>query len=233
MAEIDDLSPDLDCTPEPKESDAPLGQNGLKALQKERANNKQLQEQIKQYEDIKIKFANVDLNEYEELKLLKEKTEQEKQATNQQFKELAEKKQADLDAAKTNLNKLEKELAENRKKTAIQRYYYANGGKEDDIDATNKSSFDILYENVLKNRIQVEADGSIVVLDISGLAEDRKDDGRPKTPKDLILELTDSRIWGHFFDKPDIRGTGITQGVKGRAGNRESFEDMVKRIQRG
>ena len=233
MAEIDDLTPDLDSPPEPKESDAPLGESGKKALEQERARRKELEKQIKQYEEIKVKLAEVDLDEYAELKLLKEKTEQEKQISSQKFKELAETKQKALDAQQAKTTQLEKQLAENSKKTAIQRYYYSLGGIEDNIEATNKSSFEILYENVLRDRIQVEADGSITVLDVSGLAEDRNDDGKPKTPKDLILELTDSRVWGNFFEKPDIRGTGITQGVKGRAGSRESFEEMVKRIQRG
>ena len=233
MSEIDDLNPDLDPTPEPKESDSPLGESGKKALEQERTRRKELERQIKQYEDLKAKLETIDLEEYAELKQLKEKSEQEKQISDRKFKELAETKQKALDAQQAKTTQLEKQLAENSKKTAIQRYYYALGGKEDNIDATNKSSFDILYENVLRDRIQVEADGSITVLDISGLAEDRDEDGKPKTPKDLMSELTDSRVWGHFFERPDIRGTGITQGVKGRAGNRESFEDMVRRIQRG
>jgi hypothetical protein len=233
MAETDDLTPDLDPTPEPKEIDTPLGEAGKKALEQERAKRKELEKQIKQYEELKVKLENIDLDEYAELKQLKEKSEQEKQISNQKFKELAETKQKALDAQQAKTTQLEKQLAENGKKTAIQRYYYQLGGKEDNIDATSRSSFEILYENVLRDRIQVEADGSITVLDISGLAEDRNDDGRPKTPKDLMLELTDSRVWGHFFEKPDIRGTGITQGVKGRAGSRETFEDMVKRIQKG
>ena len=234
MAEIDDLNPDLDPTPEPKDSDAPLGEAGKRALEQERAKRKELEKQIKEYADIKAKLAEVDLDEYAELKQLKEKTEQEKQISNQKFKELAETKQKALDAQQAKTTQLEKQLAENNKKTAIQRYYYSLGGKEDNIDATNKSSFEILYENVLKDRIQVEADGSITVLDVSGLAEDRNDDGKPKTPKDLMYELTDSRVWGHFFEKPDIRGTGITQGVKGRSVQKgETYEEMLKRIVKG
>ena len=233
MAEIDNLNPVLDPTPEMKESDAPLGESGKKALEQERAKRKELEKQLKQYEELKVKLETIDLEEYNQLKELKQKAEQDKLVTDQKFKELAETKQKALDAQQAKTSQLEKQLAENSKKTAIQKYYYQLGGKEDNIDATAKSMFDILYENVLKDRIQVESDGSVTVLDVAGLAEDRNDDGKPKTPKDLILELTGSTVWGHLFQKPDIRGTGITQGVKGRAGNRESFEEMVKRIQRG
>jgi hypothetical protein len=229
MAEIDDLNPDLDPTPEPKEADAPLGESGKKALEQERTRRKELEKQIKQYEELKAKLETIDLEEYAELKQLKEKTEQEKQISNQKFKELAETKQKALDAQQAKTTQLEKQLAENSKKTAIQKYYYQLGGKEDNIDATAKSMFDILYENVLKDRIQAEADGSLTVLDVAGLAEDRGDDGKPKTPKDLIVELTSSTVWGHLFEKPDIRGTGITQGVKGRGGTRETFEEFYKR----
>jgi hypothetical protein len=233
MSEIDGLTPDLDPTLEPKESDAPLGESGKKALEQERARRKELEKRIKQYEELEVKLAEVNLEEYEELKALKQKAEQDKLLNDQKFKELAETKQKALDTQQAKTNQLERQLAENSKKTAIQKYYYQLGGKEDNIDATTKSMFEILYENVLKDRIQIEADGSITVLDVAGLAEDRGDDGRPKTPKDLILELTGSTVWGHLFEKPDIRGTGITQGVKGRAGSRETFEDMVKRIQKG
>jgi hypothetical protein len=232
MTEIDDLNPDLDPTLEPKEIDTPLGDAGKKALEQERAKRKELEKQIKQYDELKARLEKIDLNEYDELKQLKEKSEQDKLLTDQKFKELAERKQKDLDAQQAKTSQLEKQLAENSKKTAIQRYYYQLGGKEDNIDATSKSSFEILYENVLKDRIQVEADGSITVLDVAGLAEDRNDDGKPKAPKDLILELTRSTVWGHFFEKPDIRGTGITQGVKRGANNRETFEDMVNRIKK-
>jgi len=233
MSEIDDLTPDLDPTLEPKENDVPLGEAGKKALDQERARRKELEKRIKQYEELEVKLAEVNLEEYEELKALKQKAEQDKLLNDQKFKELAETKQKALDTQQAKTNQLERQLAENSKKTAIQKYYYQLGGKEDNIDATTKSMFEILYENVLKDRIQIEADGSITVLDVAGLAEDRGDDGRPKTPKDLILELTGSTVWGHLFEKPDIRGTGITQGVKGRAGSRETFEDMVKRIQKG
>ena len=233
MPETDDLTPDLGSTPEPKESDAPLGEGGKRALEQERARRKELEKQIKQYEELKSKLETIDIEEYNQLKELKQKAEQDKLITDQRFKELAETKQKALDAQQAKTTQLEKQLAENSKKTAIQKYYYQLGGKEDNIDATTKSMFDILYENVLKDRIQIEADGSITVLDVAGLAEDRGDDGKPKTPKDLILELTGSTVWGHLFEKPDIRGTGITQGVKGRAGSRETFEDMFKRIQKG
>ena len=233
MTEIDDLNPDLDSTPEPKQPDAPLGDNGKKALEQERARRKELEKQIKQYEELRVKLETIDFDEYAQLKELKNKAEQDKLVTDQRFKELAETKQKALDAQQAKTTQLEKQLAENSKKTAIQKYYYQLGGKEDNIDATAKSMFDILYENVLRDRIQVESDGSVTVLDVAGLAEDRNDDGKPKTPKDLILELTGSTVWGHLFEKPDIRGTGITQGVKSRAGNRESFEEMVRRIQRG
>lgn len=229
MSEIDDLSPDLDPTPEPKEFDAPLGDNGKKALEQERNRRKELEKQIKQYEELKSKLETIDIEEYRQLKELKQKAEQDKLLTDQRFKELAETKQKALDAQQAKATQLEKQLAENSKKTAIQKYYYQLGGKEDNIDATAKSMFDILYENVLKDRIQVEADGSLTVLDVAGLAEDRGDDGKPKTPKDLIVELTSSTVWGHLFEKPDIRGTGITQGIKTRGGTRETFEEFYKR----
>jgi hypothetical protein len=232
MAEIDDLNPDLDPTPEPKEIDAPLGEAGKKALEQERAKRKELEKQIKQYEELRVKLETIDLEEYNQLKELKQKAEQKDLETNKKFQELAEKRQKDIDAQLAVIAQLDKKLAENSKKAAIQKYYYALGGKEDDGDLlTNKSAFDVLYDNVLKDRIQVEADGTVTVLDVGGLAKDRTEAGKPKTPKDLILELTESSIWGKFFEKPDIRGTGITQGVKGRAGSRESFEDMVRRIQ--
>lgn len=227
MAEIDDLNPEI--IPETKESDAPLGDNGKKALEQERARRKELERQIKQYEELKSKLETIDIEEYKQLKELKQKAEQDKLVTDQKFKELAETKQRALDAQQAKTTQLEKQLAENSKKTAIQKYYYQLGGKEDNIDATTKSMFDILYENVLRDRIQVEADGSLTVLDAAGLAEDRGDDGKPKTPKDLIFELTNSSVWGHLFEKPDIRGTGITQGVKGRGGTRETFEEFYKR----
>ena len=229
MAEIDDLNPDLDPTPEPKESDAPLGENGKRALEQERTRRKELEKQIKQYEELKVKLETIDLEEYNQLKELKQKAEQKDLETNKKFQELAEKRQKDIDAQLAVIAQLDKKLAENNKKTAIQRYYYSLGGKEDNIDATNKSSFEMLYENVLRDRIQMEDDGSITVLDVSGLAEDRNENGKPKTPKDLILELTESRVWGHFFEKPDIRGTGITQGVKGRGGTRGTFEEFYNR----
>ncbi len=229
MPETDDLTPDLGSTPEPKESAAPLGESGKRALDQERARRKELEKQIKQYEELKIKLETIDIEEYNQLKELKQKAEQKDLETNKKFQELAEKRQKDIDAQLAVIAQLDKKLAENNKKTAIQRYYYSLGGKEDNIDATNKSSFDMLYENVLRDRIQIEDDGSITVLDVSGLAEDRNENGKPKTPKDLILELTESRVWGHFFEKPDIRGTGITQGVKGRGGTRETFEEFYKR----
>jgi hypothetical protein len=232
MAEIEDLTPDLDVTPELKDPDAPLGDSGKKALEAERSKRKELEKQLKQYAELQAKLSEVDLDEYAQLKELKQKAEQDKLLTDQKFKELAETKQKALDAQQAKTIQLEKQLAENSKKTAIQKYYYQLGGKEDNIDATTKSMFDILYENVLRDRIQIESDGSITVLDVAGLAEDRNDDGKPKTPKDLILELTGSTVWGHLFEKPDIRGTGLTQGVKGRAGNRETFEDMVNRIKK-
>jgi len=232
MAEIDDLNPDLDLTLEPKEIDTPLGDAGKKALEQERAKRKELEKQIKQYDELKARLETIDLDEYNELKQLKEKSEQDKLVTDQKFKELAERKQKDLDAQQAKTTQLEKQLAENSKKTAIQKYYYQLGGKEENFDATTKSCFDILYETILRDRIQVEPDGSMTVLDPAGVAEDRNEDGKPKTPKDLIVELTGSIMWGHLFPKPDIRGTGITQGVKGRAGSRETFEDMVNRIKK-
>jgi hypothetical protein len=206
-----------------------LGEKGLKALQDERAKNKELQKELKALRTAQEKLSSVDVEEYEALKTLKEQAEQEKMARDQKFKELAEKKTKELTEKETAIKALTEQVQENRKKMAIQRFYYSMGGKEDNVDATTKSSFEILYDNILKSRIQLEDDGSITILSPDGLTEDIGSDGKPKTAKELIGELTESKVWGNFFEKEIIKGAGITQGVRGKGGGKDTYEEAARK----
>lgn len=208
--------------------DKPLGQKGESALKAEREENKRLKQELKELRQKQEQLATVDLEEYKQLKEAQEKAQNERLMNEKKFEELSKKLHSTVSELNNNIQQKEQAVSELRKQMAIAKYYYSMGGKEEIAEGTNQSAFEVLYERVLAPRIEMDEKGNITVLTKDGLSEDRREDGKPKTIQDLMAEVSEYKVWGTFFEKPEIKGGGITQGVARRGNKPLTIEDLMK-----
>ena len=222
----ENMTPETEVTPAP----APAGddmmprseaENLLKALKAEREARKQYERDLKETKTQLDKFAEINPDEY--TKLQAEAAEAARvQAQFGEAKEAIELKYSkDAQEAAAKAAAAESALADYKKKYALEKVFYAAGGRTDAADGV--SFFDMMAQQVGANFRQ-EADGSLTVVDAAGDPVLDKESGKRVSAEDYIASYKVHPIYGTFFKGAKGSGAGI--GYGGTDANGMPIEDL-------
>lgn len=223
---------DENMTPEKEVNSAPApageemmprseAENLLKALKAEREARKQYERDLKETKSQLDKFAEINPDEY--TKLQAEAAEAARvQAQWGEAKEAIELKYSkDAQEAAAKAAAAESALADYKKKYALEKVFYAAGGRTDAADGV--SFFDMMAQQVGSNFRQ-EADGSLTVVDAAGDPVLDKESGKRVSAEDYIASYKVHPIYGTFFKGAKGAGAGI--GYGGTDANGMPTEDL-------
>ena len=184
-------------------------ENLLKALKAEREARKQYERDLKETKSTLEKFADINPEEYTRLQA--EAAEAAKvQAQFGEQRELIEQKysrQAEEAAAKASA--AESALADYKKKYALEKVFYAAGGRTDSADGV--SFFDMMAQQI-GGSFRHEADGSLTVVDAAGDPVLDKESGKRINAEDFIASYKVHPIYGTFFKGQKGSGAGLGYG---------------------
>jgi hypothetical protein len=184
-------------------------QNLMKALKAEREARKNFEKEAKERASQLERFANINPEEYSKLQEEVARAAQ-LQAQYGEAREAIEakySKQAEEAASKATA--AEQSLQELRKKYALEKVFFAAGGRTDAADGV--SFFDMLA-NQVGNRFRQEADGSLTVLDGQGDPILDKESGKRISPEDYIATFKSHPVYGTFFVGQKGSGSGLGYG---------------------
>ena len=133
--------------------------------------------------------------------------------------ELKYSQQAEASAQEANAAK--QALAEYQKKYALEKVFYAAGGRTDSADGV--SFFDMMAQQV-GGSFRHEADGSLTVVDAAGDPVLDKESGKRVAAEDFISSYKVHPIYGTFFKGQKGSGAGI--GYGGTDANGMPTEDL-------
>ena len=196
-------------------------ENLLKALKAERESRKQYEKQVKEQAAQLERFADVNPDEWTAMQAEAAKAAQ-LQAQFGEAKEAIELKysqQAEASAKEANAAK--QALAEYQKKYALEKVFYAAGGRTDSADGV--SFFDMMAQQV-GGSFRHEADGSLTVVDAAGDPVLDKESGKRVAAEDIISSYKVHPIYGTFFKGQKGSGAGI--GYGGTDANGMPTEDL-------
>ena len=196
-------------------------ENLLKALKSEREARKQYERDLKETKTQLERFAEINPDEY--TKLQKEAAEAAalqanfgaaQEAIEAKYSAQAQEAAKEAAAAKA-------ALADYQKKYALEKVFYAAGGRTDAADGV--SFFDMMAQQVGGNFRQ-EADGSLTVVDAAGDPVLDKESGKRISAEDFIASYKVHPIYGTFFKGAKGAGAGI--GYGGTDANGMPTEDL-------
>jgi len=196
-------------------------ENLLKALKAERESRKQYEKQVKDQAAQLERFADVNPDEWTAMQAEAAKAAQ-LQAQFGEAKEAIELKysqQAEASAKEANAAK--EALAEYQKKYALEKVFYAAGGRTDSADGV--SFFDMMAQQV-GGSFRHEADGSLTVVDAAGDPVLDKESGKRVAAEDFISSYKVHPIYGTCFKGQKGSGAGI--GYGGTDANGMPTEDL-------
>ena len=196
-------------------------ENLLKALKAEREARKQYERDLKETKAHLDKFAEINPDEY--TKLQAEAAEAARvQAQFGEAKEAIELKYSkQAEAAAQEAAAAKAALQEYQKKYALEKVFYAAGGRTDAADGV--SFFDMMAQQVGGNFRQ-EADGSLTVVDAAGDPVLDTESGKRVSAQDYIAAYKLHPIYGTFFKGAKGQGAGI--GYGGTDANGMPVEDL-------
>ena len=196
-------------------------ENLLKALKAERESRKQYEKQVKEQAAQLERFADVNPDEWTAMQAEAAKAAQlqaqfgeAKEAIELKYSQQAEASAKEAVAAKT-------ALAEYQKKYALEKVFYAAGGRTDSADGV--SFFDMMAQQV-GGSFRHEADGSLTVVDAAGDPVLDKESGKRVAAEDFIASYKVHPIYGTFFKGQKGSGAGI--GYGGTDANGMPTEDL-------
>ena len=223
---------DENMTPEKEVNSAPApagddmmprveAQNLLKALKAERETRKQYERDLKETKGQLEKFAEINPDEY--TRLQKEAAEAAQlQANFGEQRELIEQKYSrQASEAAAEAERAKGELANYRKRYALEKVFTSAGGRTDSADGV--SFFDMLADQIGGNFRQ-EADGSLTVVDAQGDPVLDKESGKRIGAEEYIASYKVHPIYGTFFKGAKGGGAGI--GYGGTDANGVVTEDL-------
>jgi actin-related protein len=190
-------------------------QNLLKALKAERESRKIYEKEVKEKSQQLEKFAQINPDEYRKLQEEAAIAAREKAAADERTALLEEKYGAQAAEALKQRDERTKELLEFRKRYALEKVFFAAGGRTDSADGV--SFFDMLA-NQIGNQFRLEPDGNITVVDYQGDPVLDKDSGRRITPEDYLSKFKTHAIYGTFFKGNKGSGAGIGYGGTNASG---------------
>ena len=196
-------------------------ENLLKALKAERESRKQYEKQVKEQAAQLERFADVNPDEWTAMQAEAAKAAQlqaqfgeAKEAIELKYSQQAEASAKEAVAAK-------QALAEYQKKYALEKVFYAAGGRTDSADGV--SFFDMMVTQV-GSSFRHEADGSLTVVDAAGDPVLDKESGKRVAAEDFIASYKVHPIYGTFFKGQKGSGAGI--GYGGTDANGMPTEDL-------
>lgn len=184
-------------------------QNLLKALKSEREARKVYEKEVKEKAALLEKFADINPEEYRKLQEEIAIAAKEKAAVEERTALLEEKYGGQAAEAVKKAEAANRELQEFRKRYALEKVFFAAGGRTDSADGV--SFFDMLA-NQIGGQFRLEADGSVTVVDNAGDPILDKDSGRRINPEDYLNQFKTHPIYGTFFKGNKGSGAGIGYG---------------------
>jgi hypothetical protein len=197
-------------------------QNLLKALKSEREARKVYEKEVKEKAALLEKFADIQPDEYRKLQEEVATSAREKAAVEERTALLEEKYGAQTAEAIKARESATRELLEFRKRYALEKVFFAAGGRTDSADGV--SFFDMLATQI-GGQFRLENDGSITVVDNAGDPILDKESGRRINPEDYLGQFKSHPIYGTFFKGNKGSGAGI--GYGGTDSNGITSEDLM------
>ena len=221
----ENMTPEKEVSSSPSSSEEMMprseAENLLKALKAEREARKQYERDLKETKSTLEKFADINPEEYTRLQA--EAAEAAKvQAQFGEQRELIEQKYSrQAEEAAKEAASAKAALADYQKKYALEKVFYAAGGRTDAADGV--SFFDMMAQQVGGNFRQ-EADGSLTVVDSAGDPVLDKESGKRVSAEDYIASYKLHPIYGTFFK--GAKGAGAGLGYGGTDANGMITEDL-------
>jgi DNA-directed RNA polymerase subunit F len=197
-------------------------QNLLKALKSEREARKIYEKEVKEKAAQLEKFAQINPDEYRKLQEEASIAAREKAAADERTSLLEEKYGGQAADAAKRAEAANRELQEFRKRYALEKVFFAAGGRTDAADGV--SFFDMLA-NQIGSQFRLEPDGNVTVIDSAGDPILDKASGRRISPEDYLGQFKNHLIYGTFFKGNKGSGAGI--GYGGTDANGMMGEDLT------
>lgn len=195
--------------------------NLLKALKAERESRKTYEKELREKAAQLEKFAEINPNEYRRLQEEAAIAERERLAAEERTSLLEEKYGAQAAEANKKAEQYQVELKEFRKRYALEKVFFAAGGRPDAADGV--SFFDMLADR-LGSGFRLEPSGAITVIDSNGDPVLDADTGRRIAPEDYLSTFKTHPIYGTFFR--GAKGSGAGLGFGGTDASGMSTEDL-------
>lgn len=214
-SQTDDLDVNSDLIPK-SEVD-----NLLKALKAERESRKTYEKELRDKTAQLEKFAEINPNEYRRLQEEAAIAERERLAAEERTSLLEEKYGAQAAEANKKAEVYQTELKEFRKRYALEKVFFAAGGRPDAADGV--SFFDMLADRLGSN-FRLEQNGSITVVDRNGDPVLDADTGKRIAPEEYLSTFKNHPIYGTFFRS--AKGSGAGLGFGGTDASGMPAEDL-------
>ena len=197
-------------------------ENLLKALKAEREARKQYEREVKETKAHLEKFAEINPEEYTKLQQeaaeaarLQAQWGEARDAIETKYSQQAQDARKEAEAAT-------KALAAYKKQYALEKVFYAAGGRTDSADGV--SFFDMMAQQI-GGSFRHEADGSLTVVDAAGDPVLDKESGKRINAEDFIASYKVHPIYGTFFKGQ--KGSGAGLGYGGTDANGMVTEDLT------
>lgn len=197
-------------------------ENLLKALKAEREARKQYERDLKETKANLERFAEINPEEYTRLQAeaaeaakIQAQYGEQRELLEQKYSSQAQEAAKEAAAAKA-------ALADYQKKYALEKVFYAAGGRTDAADGV--SFFDMMAQQVGGN-FRHEPDGSLTVVDAAGDPVLDKESGKRVSAEDFVASYKLHPIYGTFFK--GSKGSGAGLGYGGTDANGMVTEDLT------
>lgn len=196
-------------------------ENLMKAVKSERGTRKDLERQVKEMQAQLERFAGKDPDEWDKIQLEAAETARQRAEMSEQRDLIEQKYGAQAAEAAKEAEVAKRALADYQKKYALEKVFYAAGGRTDAADGV--SFFDMMAQQV-GGQFRQEADGSLTVVDAAGDPVLDKESGKRISPEAYIEAYKVHPIYGTFFKGQKGSGAGI--GYGGTDANGMPTEDL-------
>lgn len=194
----------------------------MKALKAERESKKRYEKEAREKAAQLEKFAEINPSEYRRLQEEAAIAERERLAAEERTALLEEKYGAQAAEANKRAEAYQSELKEFRKRYALEKVFFAAGGRTDAADGI--SFFDMLADK-LGAHFRLEGNGSVTVVDQNGDPVLDQETGRRIEPEAYLSNFKSHPIYGTFFR--GSRGSGAGLGIGGTDANGVAGDDFM------
>ena len=193
-------------TPKQETYTAEQVENLLSALRKTRDELKFEKKNGKEKDEALKKFEQVNPDEFFQLQEERAQAEREQRAADERAKLMEQKYGAQAKEAHDAMQRSQDELAEFQKRYALEKVFFAAGGR---TDAEDGDSFFDMFADKMGKRFSVDSRGLVVVIDDAGDPVLDKETGKRIDPQAYIEQYKNHRIFGAFFKGTKGSGSGL------------------------